>query len=237
MENEVYCIIPARDEEESITSTINGIIEHSPIAKKNIIVVNNASKDKTKQKVLNMGVLVLDCNKIGYGNACLTAINWILVKNLNPKWILFCDADGSDDPKDIQNLIKQIQTKTIDLLIGSRTLGKAEKGSLSNIQIFGNWLVCSLVKIFFNKEYTDMGPLRIIGFNQLKQLDMEDKTWGWNIEMLVKAIQNNLTIKEVPVVYRKRKFGVSKISGTLIMAMRVGFKILYTFFRLYFFKP
>lgn len=231
-ENKIICIIPARDEEKSIEQALTGLIKNSGLNQSDFLVVNNASKDQTKTIVNRLGIKILDCPKIGYGNACLVALEMIKKSNLTPNYIMFCDADGSDDPKDILSIINTIRDTNADLVIGSRTLGVAEFGSLSSIQIFGNALTCLLIQIFFRKKFTDMGPLRIIRYDSLLQLEMKDETWGWNIEMHVKALQNQMEILEIPVNYRKRIAGVSKISGTYSMSVRVGIKILYTFFKL-----
>ncbi|WP_232369087.1 glycosyltransferase family 2 protein [Leptospira abararensis] len=234
--NDVFCIIPARDEEAGIKRALTGLLSGSGLSQSQFIVVNNASKDQTAKIVKQMGFLSLDCPAIGYGNACLVALDWIKQEKLKPKFILFCDADGSDDPSDIQKLVQVIEDTGADLVIGSRTIGVVEKGALSPIQIFGNALTCFLILIFFRRRFTDMGPLRIIKYSSILQLQMEDPTWGWNIEMHVKALQLGFNIREISVNYRKRFAGVSKISGTISMSIRVGIKILYTFFRLLVFR-
>ncbi|TGK78931.1 glycosyltransferase family 2 protein [Leptospira noumeaensis] len=232
----ILCIIPARDEEEGIERALTGLIKNSGLPKSSFIVVNNASKDQTPVILRKMGIFTLDCPEIGYGNACLVALNWIKNKKPEPEYILFCDADGSDDPMDIKKLIQKIETNKADLVIGSRTIGVVEKGALSPIQIFGNALTCFLIFVFFRRKFTDMGPLRILRYSSLVRLQMEDPTWGWNIEMHVKALQMKMDIIEISVNYRKRFAGVSKISGTISMSIRVGIKILYTFFRLLLFS-
>ncbi|MCW7487516.1 glycosyltransferase family 2 protein [Leptospira meyeri] len=234
--NKVLCIIPARDEEEGISRALNGLIVGSGLNKSQFIVVNNASKDQTPTIVREMGLLLLDCPEIGYGNACLVALDWINKSKLDPEYILFCDADGSDDPSDIQKLIRVIKETKADLVLGSRTIGNVERGALSPIQIFGNALTCFLILLFFRRKFTDMGPLRIVKYASFLKLQMQDPTWGWNIEMHVKALQLGLDIREISVNYRKRFAGVSKISGTFSMSLRVGIKILYTFFRLLIFR-
>ncbi|PJZ83769.1 glycosyltransferase family 2 protein [Leptospira harrisiae] len=234
--NKVLCIIPARDEEEGISRALNGLISGSGLDKSQFIVVNNASKDKTPEIVKQLGLLLLDCPEIGYGNACLVAINWIKNLEQEPKYILFCDADGSDDPSDIQKLIRVIEESNADLVIGSRTIGTVEIGALSPIQIFGNALTCFLIFLFFRLKFTDMGPLRIVKYSAFQKLQMQDPTWGWNIEMHVKALQLGFDVREISVNYRKRFAGISKISGTFSMSFRVGIKILYTFFRLLVFR-
>ncbi len=234
VENEGYIIIPARDEEKNLGYVLSGILEYTPIHSSHIILVNNRSIDKTEEIAKSFGVSVINESNIGYGNACLAGINSI---SKSPKWILIMDADGSDDPKDIQRLYQHFQITNADLVIGSRTLGSAEKGSLSFIQKFGNVLTCFLLFIFYQRKFTDLGPLRIIRYEAYLKMKLEDKTWGWNIEMQIRALQENLKISEIPVNYLKRKHGVSKISGNLTMAIRVGIKILYTFFKLTLFPP
>lgn len=155
--NNVFCIIPARDEEEGIERALTGLLSGSGLTKSNFIVVNNASTDQTSKIVKQMGFLSLDCPEIGYGNACLVALDWIKQSNLHPDYILFCDADGSDDPSDIQKLIRVIQETGADLVIGSRTIGVVEKGALSPIQIFGNALTCFLIFIFFRTKVYGYG--------------------------------------------------------------------------------
>ncbi|TGK95349.1 glycosyltransferase family 2 protein [Leptospira brenneri] len=230
--NKVLCIIPARDEEEGIERALSGLVLNSGLPKSSFIVVNNASKDQTPVIVKKMGIHSLDCPEIGYGNACLVALDWIKKSDLKPDYIMFCDADGSDDPLDIRKLIQVIEESGADLVIGSRTIGIVEKGALSPIQIFGNALTCFLILIFFRRKFTDMGPLRILKYTSLLRLQMADPTWGWNIEMHIKALKQKMDIREISVNYRKRFAGVSKISGTISMSLRVGIKILYTFFRL-----
>lgn len=229
MESDGYLILPARDEEENVASVIEGILDLGLFKPFQIILVNNASRDNTAGIAKQKGVIVVDEPLLGYGNACMAGIRKI---QGNPKWILIMDADGSDDPKDLLVLLKTFQDSEPDLLIGSRVLGSAEKGSLGFIQKYGNWLTCFLIFIFYRRRFTDLGPLRMIRVAALEKMKLRDTTWGWNIEMQIRAIQENLRILEIPVGYRKRKHGVSKISGTVSMAIRVGIKILFTFFKL-----
>lgn len=234
VESDGFIIIPARNEEENIVSVIDGILHLGLFKPSQIIIVNNASTDNTAAIAKHKGVTVVDEPRLGYGNACLAGIRCI---QGIAKWILIMDADGSDDPTDLLNLFKIFHDSDVDLLIGSRVLGFAERGSLGFIQKYGNWLTCFLIFLFYRRRFTDLGPLRMIRLSALKSMQLRDTTWGWNIEMQIRAIQENLKILEIPVSYRKRKYGVSKISGTLPMAIRVGVKILFTFFKLTMLPP
>jgi glycosyltransferase involved in cell wall biosynthesis len=212
---------------------IAGLKDQAYIPIQNILVVNNDSKDNTEDVLEKLGVNSVFAKKLGYGNACLVGLNWIREKNLNPMFILICDADGSDVPTDILTLYKLITEEEADLVIGSRLTGTFEEDSLSKIQIFGNKLTCFLIQVFYKQKFTDLGPLRLIRYQTLKELELKDKTWGWNIEMHLLALEKKKRIMEVPVHYKKRMFGHSKISGNYVMAMRVGIRILFTFFKIY----
>nr|WP_109020636.1 glycosyltransferase family 2 protein [Leptospira kobayashii] len=232
VENNSCVIIPAKNEEGSIAFALKGLLDTELIPKENVYVVDNDSTDKTNEIARSFGVNVLFEKKRGYGNACLCALSEIAKRKKLPDWILICDGDGSDDPADLNLLIKTYRSQNADLVIGSRTIKEVEEGSLGFLQKFGNWLTCLLILIFFRQRFTDLGPFRIIRYGSLLKLNLKDKTWGWNIEMHVRALQEKMKIVEVGVWYRRRHAGVSKISGNLVMAIRVGIKILYTFFKL-----
>lgn len=140
------------------------------------------------------------------------------------------DGDFSDYPQEMPLLTTAIQGGKADLVIGSRTLGRREPGSMTIPQVFGNWLATRLLKLFFNARFTDLGPFRAVRFKALLELGMEDRTYGWTIEMQIKAVKNHLRCIEVPVRYKKR-IGVSKISGTVKGTVMAGYKILYTLFK------
>jgi glycosyltransferase involved in cell wall biosynthesis len=232
VENKGYIIIPARNEEQNIPFVLTGILSQSKVPQENIIIADNGSTDATVELARSYGVTVVTENNLGYGSACLAALSYIQSKEILPEWILVMDGDGSDDPQDITAFLQKLKVTNADIVIGSRTIGTAEMGSLGFIQRFGNALTCFLLYLFYRKKYTDLGPMRIIRFSAFSKMNLKDKTWGWNIEMHIRAIQEGLEILEIPVNYRRRKHGVSKISGTLLMALRVGIKILYTFFKL-----
>lgn len=219
-------IIPAYNEEESIAKVIAEI----PAFVSEIIVVDNDSSDSTGQAAREAGATVLMESDRGYGAACLKGVAYCREKALPPDVIVFVDGDYSDYPEQMPDLLKPILEGGNDLVIGSRSLGNREAGSMTIQQIFGNWLATSLLKLFFNARFTDLGPFRAIRFSSLLALGMRDRNYGWTVEMQVKAVQQKLKYVEVPVRYRRR-IGISKVSGTLKGTMMAGYKILYTLFK------
>jgi glycosyltransferase involved in cell wall biosynthesis len=188
-----------------------------------IIVVDNGSTDRSAEIASSLGCKVLQEPRRGYGFACLKGISALD----HPDIVVFLDGDYSDYPSEMTRLIDPIQQDRADLSIGSRTLGKLEKNAHPPHARFGNWLATTMIRIFFRHRYTDLGPFRAIKFVSLQLLNMEDKTWGWTVEMQIKAIQKGLRIVEVPVSYRRR-IGKSKISGTIVGSIKAGAKIIST---------
>lgn len=220
----VKVLIPARDEEKSIAKVIGDI---PPEIVSEIVVVNNGSKDYTAAAASIAGATVIDEPTPGYGAACLKGIDYL--KNSPPDILVFMDGDYSDHADEIEKLIRPIQQNNYDFVVGSRTLGAAEKGAFPLQSKFGNLLASYLVKLFWKFSYTDLGPFRAIKFDKLLQLQMQDVWFGWTVEMQIKALKNNLKVKEVPVSYRKR-IGKSKVSGTIKGAFLAGAIILKTIF-------
>jgi hypothetical protein len=177
-----------------------------------------------------MGAKVLSEPIRGYGRACLTGIEYLKRSAQPPDIVVFLDADHSDYPEEIGKLINPILTEGVDLVIGSRSLGNREKGSMTTQQVFGNWLATRMLRLFYNARFTDLGPFRAIKFKSLLALDMQDKTYGWTVEMQLKATQKKMRWTEVPVRYRKR-IGFSKISGTVKGTVMAGYKIITTIFK------
>lgn len=223
----VDVIIPAFNEELSIHKVLLDIPKDLV---REIVVVNNNSTDNTRKVAEEHGAKVVDETSKGYGYACLKGIEYLTAKNEKPDIVVFLDADYSDYPDQLNSLVDPIKLKEKDLVIGSRVLGIAEKNSLTIQQRFGNWLATRLIHLFYGFRYTDLGPFRAIDFNKLLDLEMNDTTYGWTVEMQLKAIKNKLRIMEVPVNYRKR-IGVSKISGTIKGTLLAGYKILSTIFK------
>lgn len=223
----IIVIIPAFNEEKSIAKVVEEIPENLI---SEIIVVNNGSTDQTAAAAGKTKATVLNEPRPGYGNACLKGIDYCKRQNSPPDIVVFLDGDYSDYPEEMGTLVKPILENKADLVIGSRALGIKEKGSMTPQQIFGNWLATRLLKLFFKVRFTDLGPFRAIRFSALLDLNMQDKTYGWTVEMQLKSAKLKLRCVEVPVRYRKR-IGVSKISGTVKGTIMAGYKILYTLFK------
>jgi glycosyltransferase involved in cell wall biosynthesis len=217
-------IIPAFNEEESIGKVISAI----PINYvSEIIVVNNNSADDTAKEAAAAGATVLNERFQGYGASCLNAINFLKDKNYDV--ILFLDGDYSDFPEEAHLIIDPILNDDYDFVLGSRVLGKREKGSLPVQSIIGSKVAGFLINIFWKVKFTDLGPFRAIKYDKLLELDLRDKWYGWTVEMQIKAAKKNLKILEVPVSYRKR-IGKSKVTGTLKGTFMASFIILKTIF-------
>jgi len=224
----VDVIIPAYNEEESIGHVIADIPEQLV---RHIVVCNNNSSDSTAEVAKQAGAVVVNEKRAGYGSACLRGMAYIESLEQKPSLVVFIDGDYSDYGEEMTYLIEPILKEEKDLVIGSRSLGNMEKGSMTVQQVFGNWLATTLIKAFYNYEFTDLGPFRAIKYDKLLELDMKDRDFGWTVEMQVKAAKMKFNTKEVPVSYRKR-IGVSKISGTIKGTILAGHKILWTIFKL-----
>lgn len=217
----IKVIIPAYNEEESIAKVIAEI----PKIVQEIIVVSNNSTDATEENAKNAGATVLQENRKGYGYACLRGMDYISKQENKPDIIVFLDGDYSDFPSELTKIIAPIIEEDKDFVIGARVKKWREKGSMTFPQIFGNWLATSLMKLFFNARFTDLGPFRAIKYDKLLELEMQDKTYGWTIEMQLKALKKGFSYTEVPVHYKNR-IGTSKVSGTVKGAIFAGVKIL-----------
>ncbi|MDC6351204.1 glycosyltransferase family 2 protein [Zeaxanthinibacter sp. PT1] len=218
---DIKVVIPAFNEEDSITKVLAEI----PTRVSEVIVVSNASTDNTAARAKAAGATVLTEDRQGYGYACLKGINYISGQSKPPDIIVFMDADYSDYPEELHKLVMPIEKGAYDMVIGARVKEKREPGSMTPQQLFGNWLATFLMKLFFGAKYTDLGPFRAIRYDKLMLLNMEDKTYGWTVEMQLKALKHKLAYIEVPVGYRKR-IGISKVSGTVKGTIFAGVKIL-----------
>ena len=217
----VKVIIPAYNEQDSIANVIKDI----PKIVDEIIVISNNSTDNTEKNAKNAGATVLSENRKGYGYACLKGMDYISNLETKPDIIVFLDGDYSDYPEQLVELIAPIIKNDIDFVVGARVKKLREVGSMTPQQIFGNWLATFLMKLFFNAKFTDLGPFRAIKYSKLLALKMEDKTYGWTVEMQLKALKQKLTYTEIPMKYRNR-IGVSKVSGTVKGSIFAGVKIL-----------
>ncbi len=223
---DIKVIIPAFNEEASIAKVISEIPDYVS----EIVVVSNNSTDNTVENAQNAGATVLTESNKGYGYACLHGIDYISKQSKTPEIIVFIDGDYSDYPEELDKLVKPILEQDIDLVIGARTKELREPGSMTPQQVFGNKLATFLMQVLFRAKFTDLGPFRAIKYDRLMQLQMEDKTYGWTVEMQLKAIKRKLRYTEVPVRYKKR-IGVSKVSGTVKGTIFAGIKILAWIFK------
>ena len=215
----VKVIIPAYNEEKAIVKVIHEI----PNLVSEIIVVDNNSSDATSSVAKAAGATVLFEPRNGY--ACLKGMEYIGKQNQKPDIIVFLDGDYSDYPEELLKIIDPIWHHNYDMVIGARVKALREKGAMTPQQVFGNALATFLMKLFFKAKFTDLGPFRAIKYEKLIALQMEDKTYGWTVEMQLKALKQKLSYIEVPVRYKNR-IGVSKVSGTVKGTIMAGIKII-----------
>jgi len=210
-------VIPALNEAEAIGKVLADI----PRWVDTIVVADNGSTDSTADVARASGALVTHQPEPGYGAACLAGIAVLGPADI----VVFVDGDYSDHPEDMADLVDPIAAGAADFVIASRVTGAREAGALTPQQVFGNWLATTLIRLIWRTRYTDLGPFRAISRDCLERLAMADRTYGWTVEMQIKAAEAGLRVHEVPARYRRR-IGVSKISGTIQGTVRAGIKIL-----------
>ena len=222
----VDCLIPARDEEGALPGVLaaipGGIVRR-------VIVVDNGSRDRTAEVARAAGAQVISEPARGYGAACLAGIGYLALDP--PDILVFLDGDHADDPRELPSLVAPIERGEADLVIGSRTLGRCERGALTPQQRAGNALAVALIRVAYRHHFTDLGPFRAIRFPSLLALEMRDRDYGWTVEMQVKALRRKLRVIEAPVSYRRRRAGASKVSATVRGTIGAGGKILWTIAR------
>ena len=206
------------------------VIKDIPDIVAEIIVVNNNSTDATAQVAAAAGATVLDEPRPGYGFACLKGLEYVAGLTEATDIVVFLDGDYSDYPEELLHIVAPIIESNIDFVVGSRVARFRESGSMTIPQIFGNWLATSLMKLFFNSRFTDLGPFRAIKYSKLLEINMVDQTYGWTVEMQLKVLKRGFIYTEIPVKYRNR-IGVSKVSGTIKGAIFAGVKILTWIFK------
>ncbi|HEV8718595.1 MAG TPA: glycosyltransferase family 2 protein [Candidatus Binatia bacterium] len=222
----IAVLIPALNEEVSLAHVLSDLPRE---VVEEVVVIDNGSADRTTEVARAGGATVLSEPRRGYGSACLAGIAYL--KARDPDIVVFLDADYSDYPDELPAIVRPIVAEGYDFVIGSRTKGEAEPGALLFQARFGNALATSLIYWLYGFPYSDLGPFRAIRLPALLKLGMTDCTYGWNVEMQIKAVRQGLRIAEVPVRYRKRAGGESKVSGTIKGTLLAGWKILWTVFR------
>ena len=228
MKSVIKVIIPALNEERAIAR----VLAEVPQQVNEVVVVDNGSEDNTAAVAAKSGATCLSEPRAGYGRACLKGLDYVAKRLPLPDVVVFLDADYSDYPEEMPKLWEPVLEGKADLVVGSRSLGKCEKGALSWPQRWGNALATSMLGWGYGMRCTDLGPFRAIRYQSLLDMQLKDKTYGWNVEMHIKAAKLGLRYREVPLSYRKR-IGVSKISGTFSGVCKAGYKIIATLIKYY----
>lgn len=226
----VDILIPARDEAGALPLLLAGLPRVGEgWSVRRIVVVDNGSRDDTARVARGAGAETVDEPVAGYGRACLTGLAHLAATP--PDVVAFVDADHSDDPADLPALLAPLVARQAELVIGSRVLGEREPGAFTPVQAFGNFLAPALLRLLWGVRTTDLGPFRAVRWSALQALAMRDLDFGWTVEMQARAAREGLAVLEVPVRYRRRTHGRSKISGTWSGSVRAGVKILVTIAR------
>jgi glycosyltransferase involved in cell wall biosynthesis len=214
-------VIPALNEEAALPLVLRDIPRD---AVRRVVVADNGSTDATAEVALRHGAEVVQELERGYGAACLKALDHLA--DDAPDIVVFIDGDYSDHPEELPALVTPILRGEADLTVGSRATGRRERGALNLQQRVGNTIACGALRALYGARYTDLGPFRAIRWSALRALQMEDRNYGWTVEMQIKAARRHLRYCEVPVSYRRR-VGVSKVSGTVRGSVGAGAKILW----------
>jgi glycosyltransferase involved in cell wall biosynthesis len=221
-------VVPCLNEEANVADLVAELrTVEVPVDVTGIYVVDNGSTDATAARARAAGATVVSEPQRGYGRACLAGV----LATGGVDLLIFLDGDRSDCPADLPLLLAPILAGDADLVLGSRTLGSYDPGSLTTPQRFGNWLATRLLRLLYGVRLTDVGPFRVIRRRDLLALGMAEPTYGWPVEMIARAARRGLRIREVPVTWRRRAAGDSKVSGDLRASIRAGFRILATIAR------
>lgn len=229
----ISVVIPAWNEEE----TIGDVVRACALFADQVIVGDNGSSDDTERIARAAGAIVVTEPRRGYGSACLAALRWCALQSTPPDVVVFLDGDGADDPAEIPSLLDPILRDEADLVIGSRSRGEREPGALLPQARLGNWIACEWIRFASGVAFTDLGPFRAITWSALRQIEMRDQNYGWTVEMQLKAARARLRCRELPVRYRRRRGGDSKVTGTIRGVVLASAKILWSLARYSFWRP
>jgi len=227
MNGRIAVMMPALNEEDAlpaILAAISPTVDH-------VVVADNASTDGTADVARAAGATVVYEAERGYGAACLAGIHYLAQLDTPPEVLVFIDADGSDDPADIERVVAPLLADRADMVLGVRRGVEGDVGTILPHARIGNRLVLALVRLLFRRTFADLPPFRAMRFDRLLELEMDDRNWGWTLQMQIRAARQNLRIVEMDVSHRRRTEGRSKISGSLSMSVRVGAKMFYTLAR------
>ena len=220
-ENSVAIIIPALNEEQALKHLLAEIPATSA---QWIIVVDNGSTDRTAEVARVAGAIVTPQPIRGYGRACWSGAQ--TAKELGAEIVVFMDGDGSDNPGDLPMMLRPVLEERADLVVGSRVSALAERGAVPPQARLGNWLVSRFISSYYHVRLHDIGSFRVIRTENLLNLHMSEMTFGWPVEMLVKAAQAHYRVLELAIAYRKRSHGHSKVAGTVVGSMRAAYSML-----------
>ena len=224
---DIRVIIPAFNEQNAVGLVVDEIPKNLV---SEIIVIDNGSTDDTYQVAEEKGATALKETRRGYGQACLKGLEYLHQSNSQPDIVVFIDGDHSDYPEEMSEIVEPIIRDGVDMVIGSRALGHKERGAMTPQQIFGNWLATNLMRRFYGTTYTDLGPFRAVKYTSLVAMHMQDRNYGWTVEMQLKAAKLKMKTVDIPVNYRVR-IGKSKVSGTVKGTVMAGYKIITTIFK------
>lgn len=223
----VALLMPALDEEEALPAILAAV----PGVVQRVVVADNGSTDETAAVARAAGAEVVHESERGYGAACLAGIRHLEHGGDPPDVLVFMDADGSDDPADLVGLLDPIRAGRADLVLGVRKGEGGDVGTILPHARLGNRVVLGLTRLLYGEAFEDLPPFRAVRFDSLRALEMDDRNWGWTLQMQIRAVRRGLRIEEVEVAHRRRTEGVSKISGSLSMSVRVGAKMFWTLAR------
>ncbi|CAN5841206.1 glycosyltransferase family 2 protein [soil metagenome] len=219
----IVIIIPALNEAPSIAGVVRGLYEQEAVSLHDIIVVDNGSTDGTGERARLAGASVVREERRGYGYACRAGV----LAARDAEVVVLLDGDAADEPQDLPRVLEPLLEGGADLVVGSRTLGTRERGSMTPQQVLGNRLAAFLMARLYGVEVSDLGPFRAIRRNDLLALEMREMGYGWSVEMMVKAARAGYRYREVPVIYHRR-IGISKVGGTLRGSLKAGWAIIST---------